>query len=180
MRNTDRIDFVVAAAMIGFILIMVPFAAAFGTATYTSLNDRSRADLLSRHAQSAVLIDDPNKVIVGDGASRAPEIEDHATVQWTAPDGTARSTDVKTNVGTKRGDTVSVWVDPSGNVVEPPRSGLENGVIAVSAALAVWAIAAAVSFLIFCAVRWMDTRSRMHQWDREWKDVGRTPGWPVS
>ncbi|RZL82437.1 MAG: hypothetical protein EOP32_11420 [Rhodococcus sp. (in: high G+C Gram-positive bacteria)] len=180
MRTRDRINFVVAALMITFVLIMVPFAAAFGTVTYTSLNDQSRADLQSRHAQSAVLIDDPHRVIVGDAPSRAPETEDHATAQWTAPDGTLQSTDVETRPGAHRGDTVSVWIDPNGHVVDEPRSGLENAAIAVGAALSVWATAAVGSFLLLSGIRWVNTRSRMRQWDREWNDVGRTPGWPVS
>ncbi|HEY9413326.1 MAG TPA: hypothetical protein VIQ30_01080 [Pseudonocardia sp.] len=180
MWARDRFDVVVAAVVISFVLIMVPFAAAFGTVTNTRLNDQSRADLLSGHAQSAVLIDDPHQVLVGGAAGDAPDTEDHATAQWAAPDGTLQSTDVETRPGAHRGDAVSVWIGPDGHVVDEPRSGPENAAIAVSAALSVWATAAVGSFLLLCGVRWVNTRSRMRQWDREWNDVGRTPGWPVS
>ena len=180
MRATDRWDSVVAAVLITFILIVVPFAAAFGTVTYTGLNERSHAELQTRHAQSAVLIDDPRQVVVADAHNRSPETQDRATAQWTAPDGTLRSTAVETTPGTHRGDTVTVWVDTNGNVVAEPRSGVQNAVIAVSAALSVWAGAAVCSLLLYMGVRWMNGRSRMRQWDREWNDLGRTPGWPVG
>ena len=180
VRARDRFDVVVAAVVISFVLIMVPFAAAFGTVTNTRLNDQSRADLLSGHAQSAVLIDDPHQVLVGGAAGDAPDTEDRATAQWAAPDGNLQSTDVETRPGAHRGDAVSVWIGPDGHVVDEPRSGPENAVIAVGAALSVWATAAVGSFLLLCGVRWVNTRSRMRQWDREWNDVGRTPGWPVS
>lgn len=180
MRATDRFDAVVAAVLIAFILMMVPFAAAFGTVTNTGLNERSQAELQTRYAQSAVLIDDPRHVVVPDAASRFPETQDRATAQWTAPDGALRSTVVETRSGTHRGDTVTVWVDMSGNVVDEPRLGVENAVIAVSAALSVWAAAAVCSVLLYLGVRWVNGRSRMRQWDREWNDLGRTPGWPVS
>ncbi|KXX55312.1 Rv1733c family protein [Rhodococcus sp. LB1] len=180
MRTRDRLDAVVAAVMITFVLIMVPFAAAFGTVTNTRLNDQSRADLQSRHAQTAVLIDDPHQVLVGGATGDSPDTEDHATAQWTAPDGNLQSTDVETRHDAHRGDTVAVWIDPDGHVVDEPRSGPENAAIAVGAALSAWATAAVGSFLLLCAVRWVNTRSRMRQWDREWNDVGRTPGWPVS
>nr|WP_271213730.1 hypothetical protein [Rhodococcus wratislaviensis]GLK40951.1 membrane protein [Rhodococcus wratislaviensis] len=180
MRATDRCDSVVAAVLITFILMVVPFAAALGTVTYTSLNERSHAELRTSHAQSAVVIDDPRHVVVADAPSRSPEMQGRATVQWTAPDGVLRSTDVEIRPGTHRGDTVTVWVDLTGNVVDEPRSGVENATIAVSAALLVWTVAAVCSLLLYVGVRWMNGRSRMHQWDRAWKDFGRTQGRPVS
>lgn len=180
MRGTDRVDSVVAAVLIAFVLIVVPFAAAFGTVTYTGLAERSHAELQTRHAQSAVLVEDPRPVVVADAHSRSPDTQDRATAQWTAPDGTLRSTDVETAPGTHRGDTVTVWVDTNGNVAAEPRSGMQNAAIAVSAALSVWAGAAVGALLLYSGVRWISGRSRMRQWDREWNDLGRTPGWPVS
>ncbi|WP_009472548.1 hypothetical protein [Rhodococcus sp. JVH1] len=180
MRGTDRVDSVVAAVLITVVLIVVPFAAAFGTVTYTGLAERSHAELQTRHAQSAVLVEDPRPVVVADAHSRSPDTQDRATAQWTAPDGTLRSTDVETAPGTHRGDTVTVWVDTNGNVVAEPRSGMQNAAIAVSAALSVWAGAAVGALLLYSGVRWISGRSRMRQWDREWNDLGRTPGWPVS
>ncbi|MFD7006191.1 hypothetical protein [Rhodococcus jostii] len=180
MRGTDRVDSVVAAVLIAFVLIVVPFAAAFGTVTYTGLAERSHAELQTRHAQSAVLVEDPRPVVVADAHSRSPDTQDRATAQWTAPDGTLRSTDVQTAPGTHRGDTVTVWVDTNGNIVAEPRSGMQNAAIAVSAALSVWAGAAVGALLLYSGVRWISGRSRMRQWDREWNDLGRTPGWPVS
>ena len=180
MRGTDRVDSVVAAVLIAFVLIVVPFAAAFGTVTYTGLAERSHAELQTRHAQSAVLVEDPRPVVVADAHSRSPDTQDRATAQWTAPDGTLRSTDVQTAPRTHRGDTVTVWVDTNGNIVAEPRSGMQNAAIAVSAALSVWAGAAVGALLLYSGVRWISGRSRMRQWDREWNDLGRTPGWPVS
>ncbi|PBC40069.1 hypothetical protein CJ179_33830 [Rhodococcus sp. ACS1] len=180
MRATDRFDSVAAVVMITLILIAVPFAAALGTATYTGLNEQSHSELQTRHAQSAVLIDDPRLVIIGRAPSRSPETQDRATAQWTAPDGALRSTVVDTKPGMHRGDTVDVWVDRDGNVVDEPRSGVGNAEIAVSAALSAWSVAAVCSFVLYMGVRWMNRRSQMRHWDQEWKDFGRTPGWPVS
>ncbi|MDI9952202.1 hypothetical protein QM693_23970 [Rhodococcus sp. IEGM 1305] len=86
---------------------------------------------------------------------------------------------METRPGTHSGDTVTVGVDTNGNVVAEPRSRVQNAAIAVSAALSVWAAAAVGSLLLYSGVRWTNGRRRMRQWDREWNDRGRTPGWPV-
>ncbi|WP_072691638.1 Rv1733c family protein [Rhodococcus marinonascens] len=180
MRTSDRLDFVATAVMIAFLLMMVPFAAAFGTATYTGLAERSHAEHQIGHAESAVLIDDPQQLVVWGTGSRSPQMENRATAQWSAPNGTLRSSAVEARSSAQRGDTVDVWVDTYGNVTEEPRSATENSAIAVSSALSVWVGAAVVSSLLFFGFRWMNTRSRMRQWDQEWNDFGRTPEWPVG
>ncbi|AOW92651.1 hypothetical protein BFN03_07965 [Rhodococcus sp. WMMA185] len=180
MRASDRLDFVAAAVMIIALLMMVPIAAAFGTATYAGLNEQSQAQLRAGHTESATLIDDPRPSVVESATSRFPEVLDRATAQWSARDGTLRTAVVQTRPGAQRGDTVDVWVDMNGNMTDEPRPTAENAAIAVGSAVSVWVGAAVVFVLLFFGLRWMSTRSRMRQWDREWNDFGRTPEWPVG
>lgn len=181
MRRCDRVDAAAALLATVFVLIMVPCAAAFGTATYTGLSEQSHADRQRSHRQAAVLVADPRPGSVAETRTSYREPQNHASAHWTAPDGTLRSGDVPTPPpDAKSGDTIDVWIDSNGNLAAEPRSGQENATVAVSAALCVWAAAASGAFLLLSCIRWMNSRRRMRQWDREWNEFGRTPGWPVS
>ncbi|MEV0946691.1 hypothetical protein [Rhodococcus sp. NPDC049939] len=180
MRTSDRLDFAAVVVAVTFVLIMVPLASAFGVSTYSGLAEQSLAEHQDRHKEPAVIIDDPQQVVAWGTQGRSPETEMRATVEWSAPNGTARSSSVEVGPGAQRGDTVDVWVDTYGNASEAPAAAAENAAIAIGAALSVWVGAAAVACLLFFGFRWMNTRNRMRQWDREWKDFGHAPEWPIG
>ncbi|QTJ69652.1 hypothetical protein HYG77_06285 [Rhodococcus sp. ZPP] len=179
MRPTDRVESFAVLMAILFMLMLVPCAAAFGTVTYTDLSEQSLTDRVNRHVTAAVLVDDP-RPRMDDGFTRSPLIHDYAPARWAGSDGLPRTGDVEAPPNAQVGDTVDVWIDANGDVVDAPRTGTENAAIAVSAALCVWAIGATTAILLLAIGRWAGARNRMRQWDREWGNVDRTPGWTIN
>jgi hypothetical protein len=177
MRSSDRLESSVFIVAVALVLIMVPFAAAFGTATNTRLNDQTRTDRQTRHETPAVLLADSPAQLTDTAA--APRSKGQAPARWTA-NGTTHTGQVQTEPEAKSGQTISVWIDQTGNLVDPPKTGTENALAAVGSALAVWTTTAAICLLTLFGIRWAGTRYRMSQWDREWRNLGKAPGWPVS
>ncbi|PBC40086.1 hypothetical protein CJ179_33935 [Rhodococcus sp. ACS1] len=177
MRGSDRLESMLVLFVVALILILVPLAAAFGTATNTRLNDQSRADRETRHQIAAVLLADAT-VNLAD-TTPATGATGQAPAQWAA-NGTTHTGVVQTGPETKAGQTISIWIDPDGNLADAPKTGTENGLEAVGAALALWTISATACLAVLMGIRWAEARYRLSQWDREWRNLGKAPGWPVS
>ncbi|CAG7633949.1 Rv1733c family protein [Rhodococcus opacus] len=177
MRGSDRFESSALLVVVMLVLLLVPVAAAVGTATNTRLGDQARADRESRHETTAVLLEDPRAESAN--VTWSPESTFHAPAAWII-DGTTRTGQVQTDAGAKTGHTVSVWIDQSGNLVDAPKTGAENAVTAVSVALAVWTSSAAILMVMLFGIHWAEARYRILQWDREWRNLGKAPGWPVS
>jgi hypothetical protein len=95
--------------------------------------------------------------------------------RWTAPDGRARSGEIPVGIGVTVGQTVGVWVDAAGTLVDPPPS---RGVVLADQATAVAVAVAVLGIVLFglaCAGRWALDRRRLAAWEAEWADVG--PRW---
>ncbi|WP_213572845.1 hypothetical protein [Rhodococcus sp. USK13] len=179
MRPSDRFESLAALMTTLFVLLLVPCAAAFGTVSYTDLSEQSRTDRANRHVTTAVLVDDP-KPRMDDGYTRSPLTHDYASARWLSSDGSSRTGNVEAPPRAMAGDTVEVWIDSNGDIVDAPRTGTENAALAVSAAMSVWAIGATTAILLLVITRWVGARNRMRQWDREWCTVDRTPGWTIN
>lgn len=177
MRGSDRLESSVLLVVIALILILVPIAAAFGTATNTRLDDQSRADREIRHQIPAVLLEDAS-VNLAD-TTPATATTGQAPAQWTA-DGTTHTGQVRTAPEATARQTISIWIDPAGDLADAPKTGAENAAEAVGAALVLWTMGATICLTALMGIRWAGTRYRMSQWDREWRNLGKTPGWPVS
>ncbi len=91
-----------------------------------------------------------------------------ATVRWSTPDGTEKTTTARVPAGARDGETVDVWLDSRGRGVPPPSDGA-----------AIWQHSATVgsfttlgaSLLVLAghrAVRAAALRRRMSEWDRDW------------
>lgn len=178
MRRCDRIETCTTIVLTLFVLMMVPLAGAFGTARFSSLEQRTLSDLQSRHQVSAVIVEDPRPEVLNASTS-APETRDYAQARWTT-DGAVHEAKILTNPGAKSGDTTNIWVDADGVLAAAPRTGTENAVLAIGAAVTVLAMSSAGSLLVYLGVHWAVSRNRMTLWDREWAQVGKSPGWPVS
>ncbi|RZL83282.1 MAG: hypothetical protein EOP32_08155 [Rhodococcus sp. (in: high G+C Gram-positive bacteria)] len=177
MRGSYRLESSIVLVVVALVLILVPFAAAFGTATHTRLDDRSRADRETRHQIAALLLEDAS-VNLAD-TTPATGATGQAPARW-AVDGSTHTGMVQTAPEAKAGQTISIWIDPAGKIVDAPKTGTENAFEAVGAALALWTMGATICLTMLIGTRWAGTRYRMSQWDREWRNLGKAPGWPVS
>jgi hypothetical protein len=178
MRPYDRLDSVLVLVVALLVLIMVPFAAAYGTATNTRLAAQARTERATEYQVAAVLLEN-SRPVSADMPTRSPLHRDHARAQWLLQ-GIAHTGDAPTTSYAKSGETISVWIDSNGDLVAAPTTGTENAATAVSAAFVTWTIGASCSVLILCGVRQATSRHRMSQWAREWNELDKPPGWQVS
>lgn len=167
-RRFDRVEAVILAGLLVTFLIAAPFAALFaGRWAYGSALQARRAELTASHRVSAVLLTSATRDPAGYAAS--------ARASWTAPDGTRRTGEVVTTVGSPRGSRVWVWVTASGRMGIPPLQlsqvegqGMLAAVLAVSAlAMLLWSAG--------LGVRIATDRRRLAAWDAEWRAAG--PRW---
>ncbi|MEV5813375.1 Rv1733c family protein [Streptomyces mutabilis] len=91
-----------------------------------------------------------------------------ATVRWTTPDGTERTTTARVPAGSRHGDAVDVWLDSRGRNVPAPTdaSAVLQHSVTVGACTTIGAALAVL--LAHCAVRKVTLRRRLAEWDRDW------------
>ncbi|KAF0958727.1 Rv1733c family protein [Rhodococcus sp. T7] len=176
-RSGDRVESTVVLVMVMFVLLLVPFACAFGTATYTRLTDEARIARQTEQQVSAVLLANPLPPM-GDVPVRGPVGPDRAPAHWSV-NGTEHTGDVATGIGDKAGQTVTIWVDSHGNYMTTPNTGTENGFEAVVAALAFWSLGTVINGVLLVGVHSLITKHHLAQWQREWSSLGQAPGSPV-
>ena len=177
-RPGDRLESVLVLAVTVWVLILVPFAAAFGTATHTRLDAQTSADRATLQQVPAVLAEDalPGK---GDVPARWPQDSAHARAQWSVQ-GVPHTGDVTAPAGSRAGETVSVWIDAQGDLVAAPATGTDNAVTAGGAAVTVWVAGAMGGVVLLLGVYAATTRYNMAQWDAEWNEIDNPPGRQVS
>jgi hypothetical protein len=88
--------------------------------------------------------------------------------RWLAPNGAERSGRVPVRSGSEAGTTITIWVDPDGRRVLPPR---QHGQTISLTYTVVALVPIGLLVLLACARgllrRLLDAR-RMAQWQREW------------
>jgi hypothetical protein len=98
-----------------------------------------------------------------------------ARVRWTELYGSIHTDKTLVDTGRKTGSTIVVWTDGLGEITaEPPtptEAAVEAGFLATGAALAV----AGMAYCAGALARWRLDQRRIHQWGREWDQVG--PQW---
>ncbi|TQC42445.1 hypothetical protein EEB14_48840 [Rhodococcus sp. WS4] len=179
MRGYDRLQSVLVILGVLFVLAMVPLAAAYGTATYSRLDQQTQSELATRQPAPATLVEDSRNGTAGEPLPASPQYQSHARVQWSV-NGATHTADVPTAAGAKAGQTITVWLDPSGGIVAAPDTGSQNAATAVSVACGIWVTAAGGYCLFFLVVHVMAFRHHQAQLTREWNELDRPPGWHVS
>ncbi|MGX4694009.1 Rv1733c family protein [Streptomyces sp. JNUCC 63] len=173
-RRSDVVETWTAVLFAVLLFLGAPLLGAF-TARWA--HDETRA---AQTAQRA----DRHRVhaeVVGRPPQRPPAVPNGGrhtcpvTVRWTEP-GRAPRTDVAlVPTGTRRGDTVPVWVDSRGHAVSAPpdETTVWQHTVALGACAA--AVAATAVLLTRFVVRRVCLRRRMEEWGREWARTG--PQW---
>ncbi|GAA4488500.1 hypothetical protein GCM10023094_48480 [Rhodococcus olei] len=182
MRGGDRFESAAVLVAIAVVLTLIPFAATFGTATYTRLSDQADLDRATHTEVTAALVEDaelaPIPVTPGESAVqvRGPA---RAHAQWTV-NGADHAGTVVVGPSAKAGQAVDIWVDTNGTPVAAPKTGGASAAVAVVTAVALWTMAAWFVSLLVLGVHWVGTKQRLMRWDREWRDLGTAPGWSVG
>ncbi|WP_241031938.1 hypothetical protein [Rhodococcus koreensis] len=165
-------------ARCGVVLLLIPVAAAFGSATHTRLEQQAQA-LRARvdHVPAVLLEDtylapDSPEYTIRPAGSRST-----ARACWATPHG-ERVGAVPTDMPAKAGQTVTIDVDADGNLTGPVPDSRENTVLALTAACGVWALAAGAVLLSTALARRLFTRNRLRRWAQEWNQFDIPPREP--
>ncbi|WP_430336034.1 Rv1733c family protein [Rhodococcus sp. ACT016] len=178
MRLSDRLEALSILVIAVVLALLVPVAGAVATNTYSHLSGTAETDRERDHQVSAVLTDDAPQPLVSTAASAANRVE-HAHARWSV-NGVTHTGLVTADSGAKAGQTVPIWIDPVGDNVRAPRSGLDNALAAVGAAVGVWAAGSTGCVLVVLGLHWQANRHRLRQWQREWDGLDRRTGWSLS
>ncbi len=177
LRGSDRLETLSILVIAVLLALLIPVAGAVGTNTYARLSGTTGARERN-HEVSAVLTDDAPQPLVSPAGSSSYLVA-HAHARWSM-NGVAHTGLVTVDAGAKAGQTVPIWIDPSGANVGAPRSGADNAVAAVGVAVGVWALGSVGCVLVILALHWQADRHRLRQWQREWDRRDRRTGWSLS
>jgi hypothetical protein len=175
MRRSDRFEATLVMLTAVLVLLLIPVAAAFGTATHTRVEQQAQALRAGVHHVPAVLLEDtylapgsPEYTIRPVGSRNT------ARARWTTPGGDHVAA-VSTDTPAQAGQTVTISVDADGNLTGPIPDSRENTVLAVTAACGVWALTAGAVLLLTALAHRLFTRNRLRRWAHEWRQFDTPP-----
>jgi hypothetical protein len=185
VRGTDRAEDLVAWLLTALGLLAVFGAVVVGLTAHDAALRPGRIDDLT--AVRAVLLTDVPPPPTP--TRRIPHPVPHATVAWTAPDGTVRIGELVVRRPLRAGTPIRAWVDHRGRLTwsgtcappadppggprtcGPPSRGAEALAFGVVAGLAAVAAAWVVLALAWSGVRRVTTARNAASWAREWARV---------
>ncbi|MFE6740366.1 Rv1733c family protein [Streptomyces tubercidicus] len=149
-------------------------APAAGLAAAQAVDDGTEQARQGRHTVSAVLAENPPPRI-GVDVSGGAGTRIHATVRWTAADGSARTGVTTVAPDLRAGDRTTAWVDRHGALVRDPVTPRQ----ATGESIALGTVAGTSAGLLLLGAqhtgRALLNRRRYAQWEREW--AAEDPRW---
>ncbi|MFI1497388.1 hypothetical protein [Streptomyces platensis] len=142
-------------------------APAAGLAAAHAVDGGTGQERQGRQTVSAVLTENPPPRI-GVDVSGGVGTRVHATVRWTAADGSARTGVTTVSPGLRAGDRTTAWLDRHGALVRDPVTPRQ----ATGESIAVGTVAGTSAGLLLLGAqrtgRALLNRQRYAQWEREW------------
>ncbi|WP_328390231.1 hypothetical protein OHS81_35630 [Streptomyces sp. NBC_00400] len=151
------------------VLIAVTAPAA-GVAAASALDTSSQRQGHEGKSVSAILTEDPPARIGVDSAGGAGG-RVHATVRWTATDGTVHTGETTVAPGLRAGDRTTAWINRYGSLLRDPAAPGE----AVAQSIAVGIVAASTTGLLLIGANKAGVvllnRRRYAQWEKDWAET---------
>ncbi|MFD5393903.1 hypothetical protein ACFWJW_06690 [Streptomyces sp. NPDC127097] len=142
-------------------------APAAGLAAANAVDSGTGLERQGRQTVSAVLTENPPPRI-GVEVSGGVGSRVHATVRWTAADGTARTGTTTVSPDLRAGDRTTAWLDRHGALIRDPVTPRQ----ATGESIAVGTVAGTSAGLLLLGAqrsgRALLNRHRYAQWEREW------------
>ena len=176
MRPSDRIEATMVLLTAAVVLLLIPVAAAFGTATHTPARTANPHAARRRpprpRGRARGHLPRPRYPRVHESSRR----QNTARARWTTPHG-ERTAAVPTDTPAKAGQTITISVDADadGNLTGPIPNSRENTVLAVTAACGVWALTTGTVLFLTALAHRLFHRNRLQRWAQEWKQFDRPP-----
>ncbi|MFJ9419191.1 hypothetical protein ACIRPT_34300 [Streptomyces sp. NPDC101227] len=162
-------DVAEAWLVIATALLMAVAAPAAGVAAANAVAGAAERQSQDRHGVAAVVTESP-PVVIGADPTGGVGGRVHATVRWTAADGTSRTGETTVPAGLRAGDRTTAWLDGRGALLRDPVTGGE----AMVESVAVGTVAAGGTCLLLLAAERAGgallTRRRYALWEREWAE----------
>jgi hypothetical protein len=174
VRGSDRLELLITALGILFVLVAAACSGALGTAVHDARSNVYTAQAQTRRTVIARAIDD-STIVFGD--DEYPTVRVNARWQANGTDHTGSFTLPR---AVKTGDPLSIWADANGNRVDAPTPTSQAGVDAVGVAYTAWLTMALAAAGLICWGRSRLERLRDSAWEREIRclvddDSGRKP-----
>jgi hypothetical protein len=169
-RASDRAEAWIRAGLLVIFLTAGPMAAL--TAGQWTAHATGPGTSGQPHAVQAILLQSATATAVPAAAVHGAQVWVRA--RWESAGGSARTGEVPAPAGARAGTAVTIWLNASGRVTDPPQRG-EFAIAAVIIAvmtLAVTALALLVVLrLVQCFLNWR----RLAAWEAAWRATG--PRW---
>jgi hypothetical protein len=170
-RFGDRVEAALLVVMVAGALLMLPFAAAFGSETYAAQTARAEQERTTRHPATATsLAAAPTQTYSADGAG-APADQTTVPVAWFDARGARHTGDVLADSGSPKGTQVSVWLDQRGELTTEPLSPSTSAADGVFAAILLWVGVTGALAALYGLGRFVLERLRAAAWDRAWAEA---------
>ena len=168
VRVADRFEAAAGILLVTVALLAAPIAGAVGTATHDALARQYAADRASRHSVVAT--------VTGDSVLAPREYEQPflTAIRWDHSD-EARTGAMRTH-RMKAGDTMTIWVDTSGNPTTPPLTDENAATEAVVTGFGLWFTTVGIIAAAWTLLRLRLNRFRYAAWDRELKNLADNGG----
>ena len=173
-RRTDRIEAVIRLATIILLLVAVPIAAiAVGRQADHLALRQAHAQQGAEHQVTAVLLKQAQATGVPDPYTSVQLT--YVLARWQPPGGPPRSGQVLAPAGTHAGSTVTIWIDASGAIADPPPDRRDIAGDVTIAAVMTGLVASLLLLGANTLARRVLDRRRLNAWDAEWRATG--PRW---
>jgi len=159
VRLTDRLEAAALLLIVTMALLAAPIAGAVGTATYDSLAHRYAVDRASRDRIVAKVTGD------SDLAPVAYEEPFLTPIRWEYR-GSEHTGEIRT-YRMAAGDTLNIWVDPSGERTTQPLTDQNAASEAVVTGFGLWFSGVGIAVAAWLMFRLRLNRLRYAAWDRE-------------
>lgn len=160
VRGSDRIEAIVCAVMVMGLLGVMPVVGTFATAFREARASSYEQQAVSRHQTTALAVEDARLHAYAN--SQAFDV----TARWVTASGLHVDTVAVADM-VRSGERFGIWVDDSGQRVDPPTPPGHAATEAVGLAVLAWLTVAASAHLAVQGLRRRLNRARYVEWDRD-------------
>jgi hypothetical protein len=170
-RRVDRLEAVLLMVALTVASLVIPAAAAFGTA----IRDRAEHAAAQERAHTRAVVartleDSDEAALLSPGLTTT-----RVRVGWFDASGSAREDRADVLIGTKSGSELTIWLDPDGKVTRAPRPPSDSAALGVVAGMGMAVLAWPLLIVVVRLARRPLDHHRAEEWAREWREV--SPRW---
>lgn len=166
LRRADRIEAIIVLVALALSLVAVPLAGVAGTLVYQARHSQYAREASQRHA------------VVATVTATGVDSMDHSVVQanWPVASG-ERNGLIGITTDSKLGQHVRIWIDKTGNPVDPPTPAWRASTGALGTALTIVLATFLATASLVTGIRARLDLARDAQWEQEIRCFQENGGW---